>query len=291
MAYDINAALERLEKNLQDLDSARNQVEKTVKASTDLQSVVGEYVSSVKNLCVGLQAWETNLRTKGESLSYEYEKAISRLNSTCTEIIKSFSTVVEQTSTDFKNNTGSIVEKFTEQNSILTERVQDLSSLKEDIKNATTEIQAIKESLSQISKDLKESQESQDVVLEDIKQDVIGFKEAVTNAASNISQEISHAKQDLLDTQNLTNSKIDSVAAKADTLATNIANLTTLCQNIDNSISSSIKDLNSSIERIKDDITYVISETKEEINKSGIVNRWIIVVGFIIIAILQYLFK
>ena len=291
MAYDINAALERLEKNLQDLDSARNQVEKTVKASTDLQSVVGEYVSSVKNLCVGLQAWETNLRAKGESLSYEYEKAISRVNSTCTEIIKSFSTVVEQTSTDFKNNTGSIVEKFTEQNSILTERVQNLSSLKEDIKNATTEIQAIKESLSQISKDLKESQESQDAVLEDIKQNVLGLKENVTTTASNISQEISHAKQDLLDTQNQTICKIDSVAAKADTLATNIANLTTLCQNIDNAISSSIKDLNSSIERIKDDITNVISETKEEINKSGTVNRWIIVVGFIIIAILQYLFK
>ena len=44
-----------------------------------------------------------------------------------------------------------------------------------------------------------------------------------------------------------TRGKIDSVAAKADTLATNIANLTTLCQNIDNAISSSIKDLNSSV--------------------------------------------
>ena len=221
MPYDINAALERLEKNLQDLDSARNQVEKTVKASTDLQSVVGEYVSSVKNLCVGLQAWEASLRAQGESLSRDYEAAIARVNSTCTEIINSFGTVVKQTSTDFKNNTGSIVEKFTEQNRILTERVQDLNALKEDIKKATTEIQEIKESLSQISKDLKESQESQDAVLEDIKQDVIGLKEAVTNAASNISQEIS----------------------------------------------------------------------KEEINKSGTVNRWIIVVGFIIIAILQYLFK
>ena len=42
---------------------------------------------------------------------------------------------------------------------------------------------------------------------------------------------------------------------------------------------------------IKDNITNVISETKEEIKKSGIVNRWIIVLGFIIIAILQYLFK
>lgn len=287
----INKALTQLEKDLQEINSARNQVEKAVKASTDLQSVVSEYVSSVKTLCVGLQAWEANLRAEGESLSHEYEEAISRVNSTCTEIIKSFGTVVEQTSTDFKNKTGNIVEKITEQNRVLTERVQDLNALKEDIKKATTEIQEIKESLSHISTDLKESQDRQDAVLEDIKQDIIGLKEAVTNAASNISQEISHAKQDLSDTQNLTNSKIDSVAAKADTLATNIVNLTTLCQNIDNSISSSKNDLNTTIERFKEDITNVISETKEEINKSGIVNRWIIIVGFIIIAILQYLFK
>ncbi len=291
MPYDINAALERLEKNLQDLDSARNQVEKTVKASTELQSVVSEYVSSVKNLCVGLQAWEANLRAKGDSLSHEYESAIARVNSSCTDIVNSFGTVVEQTSTDFKSKTGSIVEKFTEQNRILTERVQDLNALKDDIKKATSEILVVKESLSQISKDLKESQESQDAVLEDIMQKVSGFNDTVQNAVNNISQEISHAKQDLSDTQNQTNSKIDSVAAKADTLATNIANLTTLCQNIDNSISSSIKDLNTSIGRIKDDITNVISEAKVEIRKSGIVNRWIIIVGFIIIAILQYLFK
>lgn len=123
------------------------------------------------------------------------------------------------------------------------------------------------------------------------KPNVLGLKETVTTVASKLSQEISHAKQDLLDTQNLTNSKIDSVSAKADTLATNITNLTTLCQNIDHSISSSIKDLNTSIEKIKDDITNVISETKEEIKKTGTVNRWIIIVGFIMIAILQYLFK
>ena len=283
----INKALGQLEKDLQEINSARSQVESTVKASTELQKVVSDYVSSVQ----ALQAWESELRAREGTVSHEYENAISRVNSTCTEIINSFSTVVKQTSTDFEDKAGSIVEMFTEQNKILTERVQDLNALKEDVKKATTEIQEIKASLSQISQDLMASQESQDSVLEDIKQNVLGLKETVTTVASKLSQEISHAKQDLLDTQNLTSSKIDSVSAKADTLAANIANLTTLCQNIDHSISSSIKDLNTSIEKIKDDITNVISETKEEIKKTGTVNRWIIIVVFIMIAILQYLFK
>lgn len=285
----INKALGQLEKDLQKINSARSQVESTVKASAELQKVVSDYVSSVQALCVGLQAWESELRAREGTVSHEYEDAISRVNSTCTEIINSFSTVVKQISTDFEDKAGSIVEMFTEQNKILTERVQDLNALKEDVKKATTEIQEIKASLSQISQDLMCLKKAK--ILEDIKQNVLGLKETVTTVASKLSQEISHAKQDLLDTQNLTNSKIDSVSAKADTLATNIANLTTLCQNIDHSISSSIKDLNTSIEKIKDDITNVISETKEEIKKTGTVNRWIIIVGFIMIAILQYLFK
>ena len=54
----INQALMQLEKDLQSINSAREQVESTVKASTDLHKVVGDYVSSVKKLCIGLKSWE-----------------------------------------------------------------------------------------------------------------------------------------------------------------------------------------------------------------------------------------
>ena len=39
MAYDISLALERLEKNLQDINSAKKQVEDTINASSQLQNV------------------------------------------------------------------------------------------------------------------------------------------------------------------------------------------------------------------------------------------------------------
>ena len=40
MAHDINSALERLEKNLSELDSARSQVMQSVNASNDLLKMV-----------------------------------------------------------------------------------------------------------------------------------------------------------------------------------------------------------------------------------------------------------
>lgn len=53
----INKALGQLEKDLQEINSARSQVESTVKASTELQKVVSDYVSSVQcPLC-----WPTDM--------------------------------------------------------------------------------------------------------------------------------------------------------------------------------------------------------------------------------------
>ena len=50
MAYDVNASLERLEKNLQDISSAREQVQNTVKASSELQGVVKIYVDNINSI-------------------------------------------------------------------------------------------------------------------------------------------------------------------------------------------------------------------------------------------------
>ena len=61
MPYDINTALQRLEQNLNDLTSARQQVEDTVKASSELQETVAEYVSSIETLCSRLRRWDSDL--------------------------------------------------------------------------------------------------------------------------------------------------------------------------------------------------------------------------------------
>ena len=268
MEERINKALAQLEKDLQEINSARDQVESTVKASTELQKVVSEYVSSVQALCVGLKAWESELRAREGAISHEYEDAISRVNSTCTEIINSFSTVVKQTSTDFKDKTGSIVEKFTEQNRILTERVQDLNALKEDIKKATSEIQEIKESLSQISKDLKESQESQDAVLDDIKLKIDAIPTAISTTAGGINDKLSFL-QDKADS-------ISSLLSQVNSLGLEIKSIS---QQIQSTLQSSTESLISSIESSRND-------TAKSIN----INRWITIIAFVILLIL-YLVK
>ena len=70
MAYDINVALERLEKNLQNLQSAKEQVESTVNSNAELQKIVNDYVTSVKSVL------EETLLLKEEVATMKSEKIV-----------------------------------------------------------------------------------------------------------------------------------------------------------------------------------------------------------------------
>ncbi len=259
----INQTLAQLEKDLQEINSARNQVERTVMASTELQKMVSEYVSSVKALCVGLRAWESELSAREGRLAHEYEEVISRVNSTCNEIISSFGSDVEKTSTDFKNKTNPVVEKFTEQIGKLEKHVQDLNALRDEIKKTTGEIESVKESLTQISKELKESQESQDAVLTDLRQksdEILSKADGIT-----VNIESLHNKADNISSQL---SQVDSLSHA----------IKTVSEQIHSTLNSSTGTLLNSLEASK-------KETAKNIN----INRCIIIVGFIVLIIIHFI--
>ena len=105
----INQALMQLENDLRNINSAREQVESTVKASTELQKVVGDYVSSVRKLCIGLKSWEEELSSRGTAMSEEYERTVSQISSSCTAVITTFNSRVEKSINDFKSKSKNTV--------------------------------------------------------------------------------------------------------------------------------------------------------------------------------------
>ena len=273
MEDKINQALVQLENELQGIVSAREQVEKTVKSSTDLQKVVGEYVSSVKTLCVGLQVWEKDLEARETSLSAEFESSITHLNSLCTAITTAFHTDVVKIGTEFKTKTETTLSQFVEQNIKLSEKVLALDTLSNEIKKAIDEIKPIKESLTQLSKELKDSQKNQDIVLGDIKQKVTEIPDTIELYTDGITEKLEtiyQAHKTILDG---INTKIDLLNEKAD----NLKNATAQLQSILQSTSESI--------------TNAISSSKEETAKAININRWIIIIGIIILAVLQIIIK
>ena len=208
---ELLASLAKMEESLNEVESARKQVESTVKASSELQKEVKEYVSAVKALCVRLQSWETDLSVRESSISHEYEAAITQINSTCTEVISSFETGIEKTSKDFKSKTESVIVKFSEQNEKLSEKVKELVALQEHIKKATEEIESVKGALNEILKELKDSQDEQDATLDDLKIKVLGLNEKIESSKDTVLQAITQSEQSLSGILNQTNEKIDDV--------------------------------------------------------------------------------
>ena len=302
---ELLASLAQMEASLSEIDSARKQVESTVKASSELQKEVSEYVSSVKALCVSLQSWGADLKIREGTLSDEFEAAVSQVNSTCSEVISSFEAVVEKASADFKTKTDGTIEKFTEQNTILAERVKDLNALKDDIKKATSEMQAVKEAISQISKELKDSQDSQDVVLDDIKQKVSDLNETVKNSESNISKEVSQTKQALSEALGKSTEEMLKIREAIAQLSSDLNNSIQPILKIAESNQSALIQLSETCEVLKNEMSQkyssllfftgqikeAIGEMKGKLGNSENINRWIIIAGIVILAILQFIVK
>ena len=280
MAHDINAALERLEKNLTDLDSARLQVLNAVNANNELLKMVTLYVSSVRNLATRLQEWSDSLNTRESILGKEIESAISNIDTSCSAIIETFTSAVNESSSDFKDKTEVQITAFTAQNTKFAEKVNELNTLRDQIKTATDEINKVKTNLEDISKELKESQDEQDAELAEIKTMLNALPSTIQNGISSISTAISTSESVLTAALTQIDGIVNSINGKADTLATNIANLASLCQSINSSVSSSANNL-----------TSAMNETKSEIIKASTLNRWLIIAAFIILAILQLVLK
>ena len=291
MAHDINTALERLEKNLSELDSARSQVLQSVNASNDLLKMVTQYVTAVKNLAANLEEWESSLRGRESDLHGEFGSAITSIKQTCSDIISAFKVDVNKASSDFKKDTDKTLEKFTEQNDKLAERVSELVALREQIKKATAEIESVKSALNEILKELKDSQDEQDATLEDLKTKVSGLNEKVENSKGTVLQAVTDTKQSLSAILNQTNEKIDGVSGKTDALASNVGTLTTICQNIDTLVQSSTTSITTTINKAKNEVISAIQDSNAETLKSANFNRWLIVAGIIILAILHFVFK
>lgn len=291
MAHDINSALEKLEKNLSELDSARSQVLKSVNASNDLLKMVTLYVTAVKNLADSLEQWESSLSARESELHGEFESAISSIRQRCTEIISAFNADVSKATSEFKTETDKTLEKFTEQNDKLAERVEELVSLREQIKKATAEIESVKSSLNEILKELKDSQDEQDATLEDLKQKLTSLNEKIENSKGIVLQAITRSEQTLSELLNQANGKIDGVSAKADALANNVGSLTSICQNIDTLVRSSTNSVTSAINNSKEEIVNAIQECKAEGLKLSNFNRWLIIGGIIILALLQFILR
>lgn len=263
MPYDVNATLERLSKNLNELDSARKQVENTVNASNELRQTVSAYVESITNLRNEITEWEEQLKQSQEGLSTQVQNAFATLKESCDTI-----------SAGFKSSTDKTLSRFSEHNTILTERVNELNTLRQELKSTMSDITIIKDTLAKMTMVLTESQQGQDQALTNIIGKVAALPVTVKGYTDDVVQQMDERHRAFSQKLEDAISKADAALQKLDILTGACSKVQITCDNIKGAV---------------DDVKTAVTTLNDSLSKSININRWILIAGIIILVILHFI--
>lgn len=244
MAYDINVALERLEKNLQDISSAKQQVEDTVNASSQLQNVVNGYVTSVNTVLQETILLKEEIGKMKNQKVTEVKEAVAAIEASCTAIISTF-----------KEDTSSILADLSSENDRLTKSNEFLRVFQTKLEQSI-----------EITSVLKTKQDK-------VSADVLSIHNSQQEATENISKQYDQLSQ-RMDT---------SITVLTDSMDKKIGKLSKQTEELHRAVTK--------IQMTIEDLGKQISEQHVTNLKNININRWILIIGILLIAALQFVIK
>ncbi|MBQ0090764.1 MAG: hypothetical protein KBT27_15670 [Prevotellaceae bacterium] len=194
MAYDINAALERLEKNLKDVHSAKEDVKKTVETAAKLGEIVSSYSAAFESLNKEAANLVAELKQFQEQKKVDEKNLIKGVSDSCTDSIKQFETKCSALCKSFEHEISTPVHDLIDANTKLCEKADDLSSIKNALLETTQaisqKVENIQSTVKQISEDFVTSQKEQDQVLISTNNTVDKLVETVQNRLDALSKQL-----------------------------------------------------------------------------------------------------
>lgn len=194
MAYDINKALERLEKNLCDVDSARKQVEKTVACSTDLQNIVNGYVASLDSLVQDIEQLINDLTNYKSLKTTELETSIKKIEDACERTMDSFNKMVADSSVNFKKKLNAQVEDLVTENNKLSNEINRLDENQEPLEKAISVSNELVKRISNLSDGVDKFYTEETKSLDSIKASIATLTKSVNEQQKNFSAEINEQR-------------------------------------------------------------------------------------------------
>lgn len=273
MAYDINAALERLEKNLSEVESAKKQVEETIATSESLQQIIGRYSGSLVELNKDISKFIAEVHNYQSLKTSELDSVIKKIMTSCEAVTSKFNTDVKSSTDALNVKFSETITKFGSENNKLAEQATKLSSLHGVLKDATSEIKKIERKLDEFARDFKDSQAEQDYTLENTKSSIDALPETFKSQIDSISASINNHAKDLNNKADEIKAFSESAIQKLDTIISVLSETKTICNGIKSDIAELKKSMDSGF-----------TEVGSAIN----VNRWILIIGFIALAALHF---
>ncbi len=229
-ANEILTSLAKLEASLKEIESAKEQVQKTVGAYASVQKQISDYTKAlettsgcIKGIITDVQSQRTALNDDAASvfatLGAKSDEIISNQNSSISKILESFKSTLEATKDSFtkncsntsvslKRDTDEEVKKLDERIKELKVCAANLNTLHEIIKNTLCKIIEVEQCINDLKAEMLKTQGEQDTLLVQIKDGISSLSSELGNTTKVVSNEVIRSSKTL-------NTEISTVRDKA----------------------------------------------------------------------------
>jgi len=260
---ELFQTIEQLKSTLSDVSSAREQVTETVQAYSQTQKEIHSYVTNLEQIEKSITSIISLLQNNKVVIDQQSKNAVNNLKTSCDTVISYAKNEFSSTAQSFADDTNRNVASMASQIERFDRTIEKANTLTNKVETTSKEVSSLIGSVKALQEDLVSSQKSQDEAIGNI-----STKQDQTNTSlSELISKQNHVVEELG----------KSISENSNSIKEKLSSVITATSN---SLINAIEDLKVSQEK-----------NSIQIAKGINVNRWIIIAGFILIAILQYLFK
>ena len=179
---NINDMLSRMEATLQNVDSAREQVENTVDASNALMNVVAGYADSVKSIYSELQKWEKDLQQMQSADKKAAQESVTLMRSSCQDIIGNVRTSLSTEMDKFAAMNAEMDNLLKTAKASITQQDSVLKNIDSSIHNLDNSLIPIQTSLGAV----KTSLESADISVNELKASLASIASSLVSVRASL---------------------------------------------------------------------------------------------------------
>ena len=259
MNYEINTALEQLEKSLEDVKSAQEQVTSVTNSYGQLQVEIKQYTDSLSVISSALSSVIKSVNDFHLQGLDDLNSAWASLRTQCSAIVSDVKTLLSTTANNFKAETEQVYSNLASQVTQLETSVEKLSNLHTKVEDATTSISKLKEEITKLQSDLTNSKKAQDEAIS-----------SIDTTAKSISSQLSKSDatiNGIVTTLSGQNNSLSQISQALTAVSSTLAQLSTSLQDVQSALAQRANNAQSQLGQQVASLAQNVDGNHEELKK------------------------
>lgn len=177
-------SLALLEQNINEINTAKQQVDSVVKEYGDTHKAIDKAEKTLAKVATNIQVLLDAIKEKSESLSSETTTVADDFKGATVKLVSDTKDQLSKSHKDFQKKVDTCVSELKEVTESLGYSISSLLTLRDEISEAMSSVNLIKNSLNKFSNEMTASQKSQDTQLDTIIKKVDSANEEIENTKS-----------------------------------------------------------------------------------------------------------